>query len=64
MSLGVKVMYIANLTIMFGGMVVVSYFQGTGALSCPSITVTFPDVSSHVCLVPIMKRLSHSLQSS
>ena len=44
-SLFLKVLYIANLTAMFGGMIYVSIMQGTGALNCPSVQITFPDVS-------------------
>ena len=44
-SLFVKILYIANLSAMFGGMIYVSILQGTGALNCPSVQVTFPDVS-------------------
>lgn len=42
-SLLVKILYIFNLTAMFAGMIYVSVLQGTGALNCPSVGVTFPD---------------------
>lgn len=57
MSLLVKILYILNLTAMFAGMIYVSILQGSGALNCPSIGVTFPDVRAifHVTFVFVLK---------
>ena len=44
-TLCVKLLYIFNLAVMFALLLYVNYQQITGQLNCPSITVTFPNVS-------------------
>ena len=44
-TLCVKLLYIFNLAVMFALLLYVNYQQITGQLTCPSITVTFPNVS-------------------
>lgn len=62
-SMFVKILYIFNLTAMFGGMIYVSIQQGTGALNCPSLSVLFPDVSSN-CLLTLWLFVFGSMSQS